>query len=239
MTDAIRNIINTFPCGFVFTPKDFPIDRIKQASVNRILNNMVADKQIRRLSKGRFYKPQITEFGELRPDILQTVKDLIEKDGRQIGYITGYQIFNELKLSTQFDNILHIGTAKGKKATVRGNYQIRFIKQKNVITKENVPLLQFLDCLRLFKIIPNTNPNQVCRQLIYLLKNLDRKQKNVVKLLAENYTPQAVALLGAMFETINPEENTTILLNRLNPQTSYKLSISHEVLLNQQKWNIR
>ncbi|MDR3341034.1 MAG: hypothetical protein LBT25_13285 [Candidatus Symbiothrix sp.] len=69
MTDTIRNTINTFPCGFVFTPKDFPIDRIKQASVNRILNNMVADKQIRRLSKGRFYKPQITESDELLPDM--------------------------------------------------------------------------------------------------------------------------------------------------------------------------
>ncbi|MDR3326982.1 MAG: DUF6088 family protein, partial [Prevotellaceae bacterium] len=180
MTDTIRNTINTFPCCFVFTPKDFPIDRIKQASVNRILNNMVADKQIRRLSKGRFYKPQITESDELLPDMFQTIKDLIEKDGKQIGYITGYQIFNELKLSTRFDNILQIGIAKGKKATVRGNYQIRFIKQKNAITKDNVPLLQFLDCLRLFKIIPDTNPNQACQQLIHLLKNFDEKQKNVI-----------------------------------------------------------
>jgi hypothetical protein len=164
---------------------------------------------------------------------------LIEKDGKQIGYITGYQIFNELKLSIRFYNILQIGIAKGKKATVRGNYQIRFVKQKNAITKDNVPLLQFLDCLRLFKIISDTNPNQACRQLIHLLKNFDEKQKNVIKLLSENYTPQAVALLGAMLEIINPEEDTIILLNRLIPQTSYKLDISHEVLLNQQKWNIR
>jgi hypothetical protein len=38
------------------------------------------------LSKGRFYKSQISKFGELAPDTYQTVKDLIEKDGKLIGY---------------------------------------------------------------------------------------------------------------------------------------------------------
>jgi hypothetical protein len=239
MTDTIRKTIATFSYGFVFTPKDFPIDQSKQATVNRILNNMVADKQIQRLSKGRFYKSQITESGELLPDIFQTIKDLIEKNGKQIGYITGYQIFDELKLSTQFDNILQIGTTKEKKTTMRGNYQIRFIKQKNAITKYNVPLLQLLDCLRFFKIIPYTNPNKVCTQLVHLLRNLNENQKSKIKSLATNYTPQAIALLGAMLETINPKEDTNILLNALNPQTTYKLGISKGVLLNQQKWNIK
>ncbi|KAA6314306.1 hypothetical protein EZS27_035060 [termite gut metagenome] len=239
MTDTIRDTINTFPCGFVFTPKNFPIDKRKYTSVNRILNNMVAAGQIRRLSKGRFYKSQITESGELLPDTFQTIKDLIEKDGKQIGYITGYSVFNELKLTTQVCNVLQIGTTKGKKAVMRRNYQVRFIKQKNAITKDSVPLLQLLDCLRLFKTIPDTNPNQACTQLLHLLEKLDDKQKSLIKSLALNYTPQAIALLGAMLETINPQEDTNVLLNTLNPQTFYQLGISDMILLNQKKWNIR
>ena len=90
MTDSIKKTINNFPLGFVFTPSDFPIESGKQASVNRILNNMVASGEIRRLSKGRFYKPQVTLFGELPPDTYQIIKDLIEKNGKVTGYITGY-----------------------------------------------------------------------------------------------------------------------------------------------------
>jgi hypothetical protein len=63
MTDTIKNTIENFDYGFVFTPADFPIDPRKQATVNRILNNMVASEKIRRISKGRFYKPKMTEFG--------------------------------------------------------------------------------------------------------------------------------------------------------------------------------
>ena len=92
---------------------------------------MVATGQIRRLCKGHFYKPQIIESGELLPDTLEVIKDLIEKNGKQIGYITGYTVFKELKLTVQPCNILHIGTSKVKKAIKRGNYQIHFIEQKN------------------------------------------------------------------------------------------------------------
>lgn len=97
MTQTIRETINRFANGDVFTSLDFPIDVNKQATVNKILNNMVAARKIRRLSNGRFYKPHVSEFGELQPDTFQLVKDLVEKP---IGYITGYTIFNKDALTT-------------------------------------------------------------------------------------------------------------------------------------------
>jgi hypothetical protein len=69
MTDAIKNTISKFADGFVFTAEDFPIPSDKQNTVTKVLNNMVAAKQIRRLCKGRFYKPQMSKFGELPPDM--------------------------------------------------------------------------------------------------------------------------------------------------------------------------
>ncbi|KAA6351905.1 hypothetical protein EZS27_000702 [termite gut metagenome] len=239
MTDTIRNTIATFPFGFVFTPKDFPIDPRKQATVNRVLNLMVAAGQIRHLSKGRFYKPKIMEFGELPPDTFQIVKDLLEKNGKVIGYLTGYTAFNELGLTTQIPSALQIGVANEKKAIQRNFYRISFIKQQNVITKDNIPLLRFLDCLRFFKNIPDSMPNETCRRLLLLLKELDAKQREEIKELSLNYTPQATALLGAMLETLNPNEDTSTLLDVLNPQTFYKLSISDKILFNQKKWNIK
>jgi hypothetical protein len=239
MTDTIRNTIATFPFGFVFTPKDFPIDPRKQATVNRVLNMMVAAGQIRHLSKGRFYKPKMTEFGELPPDTFQIVKDLLEKNGKVTGYLTGYTAFNELGLTTQIPFALQIGVANEKKAIKRSYYRISFIKQQNTITKENIPLLRLLDCLRFFKNIPDSMPDETCRRLLLLLKELDEKQRKKIKKLSLKYTPQAIALLGAMLETLNPEEDTKNMSNALNFQTFYKLNISDEILFNQKKWNIK
>ena len=47
----------------------------------------------------------MTEFGELIPSSYQIVKDLLEENGKQIGYIIGYLIFNELGLTTQVSAI--------------------------------------------------------------------------------------------------------------------------------------
>jgi len=239
MTDTIKNTIANFDYGFVFTPADFPIDQRKQATVNRILNNMVVSGQIRRISKGRFYKPKITEFGELPPDNYQLVKDLLEKNGKVIGYLTGYTAFNELGLTTQVPFALQIGVANEKKAIKRKFYRIHFIKQHNEITKGNIYLLQLLDCLRFFKNIPDSMPDETCRRLLLLLKKLDKQRREEIKKLSLKYTPQATALLGAMLETLNPKENTIEMLNTLNPQTFYKLGISENILFNQKKWNIR
>jgi hypothetical protein len=239
MTDCIRTTIDKFPFGFVFTPSDFPVESGKQASVNRILNNMVAAGEIRRLSKGRFYKPKVTPFGELPPDTYQVVKDLIEKNGKITGYITGYSAFNDFGLTTQVPFSLQIGVRNEKKAIKRDVYQISFIKQQNSITKDNIPLLRLLDCLRFFKNIPDALPNNTCKRLLYLFSQLDRTQVAKIKKLALKYNPSTIALLGAILQTINEDEETSILLNKLNPQTSYKLGISKEILHNQEKWYIK
>jgi hypothetical protein len=239
MTDTIRNTIANFDYGFVFTPTDFPIETRKQATVNRILNNMVAAGQIRRASKGRFYKPRMTEFGELPLNAYELVKDLLEKNGKTVGYLTGYMAFNELGLTTQVPFALQIGVMNEKMAIKRNFYRISFIKQHNEITKENIYLLQLLDCLRFFKNIPDSMPDETCRRLLLLLKTLDKQQREEIKKLSIKYTPQATALLGAMLETLNLKENTTEMLNTLNPQTFYKLGISENILFNQKKWNIK
>jgi hypothetical protein len=235
ITDIVKNTIDKFQIGFVFTAVDFQISETHPNKVGKILNDFVAKGYLRKLSKGRFYKPQISKFGELPPDTYQTVKDLIEKEGKIIGYLTGYAAFNDLGLTTQIPSTLQIGTRKEKKALVRGIYRIRFVKQENTITKENIPLLRLLDCLRFFKEIPDTMPDAACRRLLALFRQLTPEQITTVKRLALKYNPATIALLGAILETLNPEENTIALFKKLNPITIYKLSISLETLPAQKK----
>ncbi|MCD7900215.1 MAG: DUF6088 family protein [Bacteroides sp.] len=100
MVNKIKNTIAKFPLGFVFTTIDFPTAVENPKQVNKILNALVSEGSLRKLSKGRFYKPQIGKFGELPPDTYQIVKDLLEKNGKIIGYLTGYTAFNDLGLTT-------------------------------------------------------------------------------------------------------------------------------------------
>lgn len=239
ISEIVRNKIEKTDCGIVFSASDFPVEVTKQKSVNKVLENLTKAGELRRLSKGRYYKTQMTEFGELLLDRYQIVKDLLEENGKLIGYITGYQIFNELGLTTQVSAILQIGTIKNKKNTKRSYYRIKFVKQWNTITKENVPLLQLLDCLRFFKNIPDAMPAESCRRLLYLFSKLNENEKRKTKKLALKYTPQAIALLGAMLETLNPDEDVEMLRESLNFQTFYDLSIPQNVLPTQKKWNIR
>jgi hypothetical protein len=239
MIDAIKNRIEKIEDGVVFTANEFEVTVKSPTTVSRILNDFVAQGYLCKLSKGRFYKPQTSKFGELPPDDYQIVKDLLSKKGKLIGYITGYTAFNELGLTTQVPFALQVGTYDEKKAIKRGAYRISFIKQRNTITKENIFLLKLLDCLRFFKIIPDTMPDEACKRLLYLLSQLNENQINQIKKLALKYTPQTIALLGAMLETLNLREDTTALFKMINPMTSYKLGISIPVLPNQKKWNIR
>jgi len=239
MTDIVKNIIDKFETGYIFTVEDFPMSVESPKNVSKILNHFVAIGYLRKLSKGKFYKPQTSKFGELQPNTYQIVKDLIQKEGKLIGYITGYSAFNDFALTTQISAILEIGMRKEKKAIVRGVYRIRFIRQENTITKENIPLLRLLDCLRFFKNIPDTTPDQACQRLIYLIGKLDEQEISKIIKLALKYTPQAIALLGAILEIIKPQEDTSVLFKKLNPITVYKLGISDKILPTKKKWNIQ
>ncbi len=239
MPDNIKNIIDRFESGYIFAESDFLKTVSSPKNISKILNSFVATGYLRKLSKGRFYKPQMSKFGELPPNTYQVVKDLIQKNGKRIGYITGYSAFNDFALTTQVSAIIEIGMRKEKKAVVRGIYRIRFIRQENTITKENIPLLRLLDCLRFFKNIPDTTPDDACNRLIYLIGKLNEKEIYRIKKLALKYTPQAIALLGAILETIKSQEDTSLLFKKLNPLTTYKLGISNKILPTRAKWHIQ
>jgi len=239
MVDILKNIIDKFELGYVFTGNSFDIVVKNPVEVSRILNRFVKDGYLCKLSKGRYYKPKVGLLGKLNPDSYQTIKDLLVENGKPVGYVTGYSIFNQLNLTTQVSAILQIGTRKDKKPIKRGVYRIMFVKQWNTITKGDIPLLQMLDCLRFFKIIPDAMPDDICRRLMGLLSQLTETQRNKIQKLALKYSPQTMALLGAMLETLNQNEDTALLFKKLNPITSYKLYISPKVLPTQKKWHIK
>lgn len=237
ITDYISFTIDRFPKGYVFTYSDFTTEVSQKEAVIKALNRMVAAGKIAKLSKGKYYKPENTPFGNLQPDQLQIVKDLLEENGKTIGYLTGYSIYNSLGLTTQLSNTIQIGKNVVRPAFKRGQYTISFIKQNNIITKENIPLLQILDAIRYIKKIPDTTISKSTKRLSVILKNLSDSEKSTLVRLALKYPPSTRALLGTLLDSIQADGISKPLYNSLNPITKYKLPGLKIVFPEADKWN--
>jgi len=238
VSDYIATTIDRLPKGYVFTYADFITEVNKKEAVIKALNRMVVSGKIAKLSKGKYYKPENTPFGNLQPKQAQVVKDLLEDDGKITGYLTGYSIYNQLGLTTQVSNTIQIGKNEIRPNFKRERYTISFIRQKNTITKENIPLLQILDAIRYIKKIPDTTIESSCRRLLAILKSLSDKDKSTLIRLALKYPPATKAILGAMFDELQQDSLTEQLYKTLNPISKYKLAGVGKVLSTTEKWNI-
>lgn len=237
-TEYITNTIDRLPKGYVFTYEDFITEVNSKEAIIKALNRMSASGKILKLSKGKFYKPEKTPFGELQPDQQQVVKDLLENNGKITGYLTGLSIYNKLGLTTQVSNTIQIGKNEIRAAFKRGRYTISFIKQKNTITKENIPLLQILDVIRFIKNIPDSTITNTSKRLLVIIKELPENEIDTLVRLAIKYPPSVRALLGLLLSTYYDKNKTEKLYNSLNPITKYKYTELVKMFPNTSDWNI-
>lgn len=237
-TEYISNTIDRLPKGYVFTYEDFITEVNKKEAIIKALNRMATSSKINKLSKGRFYKPETTVFGELAPSQYQVVKDMLESNGKVTGYLTGYSIYNQLGLTRQISNTIQIGKNEIRPAFKRERYTISFIKQKNTITKENIPFLQILDALRYIKKIPDATIESSCKRFIVILNEFKEAELKTIARLAQKYPPSTRALLGAFLDELKNENYTKLLRDSLNPITKYTLKGISKVLTTSENWNI-
>lgn len=235
----ISEKIKKMPVGLVFTQSSFELDKAKREAVIKALNRLVEAGEIEKLAKGKFYKPEVTVFGKLKPSSDEILKDLIEEKGCAKGYLTGYSIFNKLGLTTQVSNAIQIGRNDFRPPLSRDFYSITFVKQKNKITAASIPLLQILDSIRFIKKVPDASLSSCCYRLLDILSNLSSQEQSALVQLAFQYNPATRALVGAMFDQLNKEELTFSLLKTLNPITTYKFEGLQKALITTNKWNIK
>ena len=238
ITDYITYTIDRLPRGYVFTYIDFVNEVNNKEAIIKALNRMAVSGKISKLSKGKFYKPENTVFGVLEPNQYQIVKDLLEEDGKTIGYLTGYSIYNKLGLTTQISNTIQIGKNVVRPKFKRERYTISFIKQKNTITKENVSFLQLLDAIRYIKKIPDASITFVCSRFLSILKEFKDKDITTFVRLAQKYPPSTRALLGAILDELGKQSMTDTLLKSLNPITKYNFTGVDKIISSTEKWNI-
>ena len=238
ITEYIAFTIDRLPKGYVFTYANFITEVNRKEAVIKALNRMVASGKIAKLAKGKYYKPETTPFGNLQPSQVQVVKDLLEENGKITGYLTGYGIYNQLGLTTQVSNTIQIGKNQIRPNFIRERYKIAFLKQKNTITKESIPLLQLLDAIRYIKKIPDATVEASCARFLAIIKNLTDKEINTLVRLALNYPPATRALVGSLLDQLQQGNTTELLFKSLNPITTYRLTGASKVLSTADKWNM-
>lgn len=236
-TNLIASKIDRLPKGYVFTYYDITKEVNKKEAAIKALNRMVESGKIAKLAKGKYYKPESTPFGNLQPNQAQVVKDLLEDEGKILGYLTGFSTYNTLGLTSQVSNTIQIGKNHIRPSFKRERYTISFIRQKNTITKETIPLLQILDAIRYIKKIPDATVETSCKRLLSIIKKLSNKDKYTLVRLAIKYPPATRALVGALFEELQKDTLTKPLYSRLNPITKYKIT-GAKSLRTSEKWNI-
>lgn len=172
--DKVKQEIDRMPEGVVVSASDFDIPRQYRATLIKALNQFEYAGIIKRISKGRYYKPRTSRFGELLPPEKEIVRDFLEKDGNTIGYITGTRAFASLALTTQISSVIMVGTNVSRRPLSRGQYRITFLLQPNRIVKDDIPLLVILDALRLIKEIPGSTTDDAIAQMTVWIKGLVR-----------------------------------------------------------------
>ncbi len=234
--EQVKQKIDSLQEGVVISASDFNVPRQNYATLVKALNQFEYTGILKRLSKGRYYKPRTSVFGKLPPSEREIVKDLLEKGGKTVGYITGTRAFTGLALTTQLSSTIMVGTNVSRRPLTRGQYRITFLLQPNRVREEDIPLLIILDALRLIRVIPGTTPNDSIVQIMLWIKELSAKDRQRLFELCKAYKPYVRAQLGAIFEYLGyPFEG---LQEALNPTSRYNLNISPEALPTTPNWNI-
>ncbi len=236
VADIVKDKILSIPEGVVFTISDFAVAPQYDMAVAKLLSRMVASGDLLKIAKGKYYRPKQTLLGEMKPVTSELVKDFLESDGRIIGYITGTQAFSAMGITSQISGSILIGTNKYRRPVKRGEYTVRFLQQDNEITNENIELLRILDAIKLIREIPSVSPNEACRSIISLVKELDSGKQARLEKLALVYTSYVRAITGAIFEYLNIPAKA--LRASLNGVTSYEMPISESILPTKTNWRI-
>lgn len=234
--EKIKNIPESEPFGYAdlgILPDDF-------FAAAKALERLQKKGEIKKVSKGVFYKPEISIFGLMPPKYDSILKNYLFENGKRVGYITGGELYNSLNLTTQNYFTSKISTKRNRKKIKISWLKTTSVKAYVDVTEENYQLLGILDAIKDIKLISDTPANRVLKILIPRIKKFSKKDIENLLQYALQYPPRARALLGAIIESLFLNEfNLELIKKSLNPSTIYKIRIKENDLPTIKNWNIQ
>lgn len=240
ISDVVKTKVEKLESQKIITYADFSeMDKEKQA-VAKALSNLFKQGVLRRVSKGMYYKPSYSRFGELPIEDITILNKYLELTKKNISYISGLNIYRGWGLTTQVSKeyIIMNDTKIGSISV--NNMIIRFIKTPVLeqISTSDIKLLQILDAFSDIKLIPDCSTTFASKMISSIIVLLPPVYKQRLVELAFYYQPMVRALLGSILEKIGEFNLSSSLKKSLNPLTSFNLGISEEFLPNKSQWKI-
>ncbi len=238
LTSQIRMKIKKYPEGKTFGYSDLLIAKEDYVTAAKVLERLQKEGLIKKMSKGIFYKPKQTVFGELKPDYAEQLHPYLFEKGKRVAYETGNSLYNRLRLTTQMAFRIKIASRDRRISINNGALKVYTVKSYVDVTDSNYKLLELLDAFKDIKRIPDTSPDNSIVILSNIIKELNDKQLCEMIKYALSYPPRVKALLGSVLENINSPISTNKLKESLNPLTKFELGITQSVLPTMNNWNI-
>ena len=239
IADIVKSRIITFNEGYVFSYMDIEGASKNSEAIIKSLNRLTEKGILQKLVKGKFYKPSLTDNGKHGLQLNEIVKDLLEHKGEQIGYLTGHSIHNKLGITATKSNTIQIGRNTFEPPIKRNIYPIKFVLQRNIITKDNIEILQVLDCLKMLKGIPDTSRDNSLHVLGKIIRKYKKPQRDILIQLSMKYPSSTRALLGIIFEEEKIMRPLDKIRETLNPISKFNMVLRDYSKVVKDNWNIK
>ena len=238
VSEKIAKRVKELPDDSTFGYQQLDIPGSEYVTAAKALERLQKKGVIKKVSKGIFYKPKMTVFGELRPREEELLKPYLFEKGKRIAYITGPYLYNQLGLTTQVASKLKIASQAKRIYVSTGAIKATPVKSYVKVTDQNYQLLGFLDALKDLNIIPDVDIQSAIKVLASRLSNYTNGQVKSLIRYALEYPPRVRALLGALLEFNIPEAPVAPLKENLNPLTKFNMRIKEAYLPTAPNWNI-
>lgn len=239
VSETITQQIEKLPEAVSFGYAELAIPKQNFLSAAKVLERLQKKGLIQKLSKGKFYKPKQTPFGEKKPDEREILKLYLYQQDKRIAYITGGALYNQLGLTTQVPAIVQIASRDKRISINAGAIKATPVKSYVDVTEENYQMLGFLDAMKDLKRIPDVDVNQAIAIFLKRIEGLTNQQVQSLINYALSYPPRVRALLGALLESLKSPNRLTTLQDTLNPLTHFDFGVDPICLPTASKWNIR
>ena len=166
------------------------------------------------------------------------LKNYLFENDKRIAYITGLSLYNRLGLTTQVPKVIKIASRDKRIFASIGSIKGKPVKSYIDVSDKNYYLLEILDALKDFKLIPDMNKRSGVVLLANEMKKWSEKDKNLLIKYALKYPPRVRAILGAIIENFEITNEIKPLKESLNPLSQYEYKITEDILPNAKNWNI-
>lgn len=236
---AVNQAIERAPAGRIFGYEVFPQYREAPEAVVRAVNRGVENRRLKRVAKGRFYKSRRGALGDVSISDQECLRDVMYRDGRRVGYVTGPALYNRLGLTTQMPRTIAVAVNGATRIKDFGTIRIRLLSRRAPISDSTVPLLEILDVLRDARKVPDASIGRVVQAMTKRLAECTAAERRRLQRLALAYYSSGTRALLGMLLTRLDLEVLPALQASLNPTTRFDLGLDPADWPESQAWNIR